>query len=91
MMSEQLYTFVSTGHKTVDQHEGDPTTWVMAEIYLNGCVVATGLAPERPPYVEGTARSSAISRAQIAFAIEVLPKDIRDADGATFKNVKGTS
>jgi hypothetical protein len=90
-MSEQLYTLVTTGHKTADQHEGDPTTWVMAEIYLNGSVVATGLAPERPPYVEGTARSSAISRAQIDFSTKVLVEDIRDVPGAVFKEVKGQS
>lgn len=90
-MSDQLYTIVTTGHKTVDQPEGDPTTWVKAEIILNGCVVATGLAPERPPYVEGTARSSAISRAQIEFGIHILAKDIRDSPDATFKTVKGAS
>jgi hypothetical protein len=90
-MSDALYTLVTTGHKMADQPQGDPTTWVMAEIYLNGCVVATGLAPERPPYVEGTARSSAISRAQIDFNLYILTADIRDSPQATFKEVKGHS
>lgn len=89
-MSEALYTVVTTGERMVDQSEGDTTTWVKAEIFINGESVATGFAPERPPYVEGTARSSAISMAQIQFNLKVLCKDIREA-GTTFKDVRGAS
>jgi hypothetical protein len=90
-MSDELYTIVTTGHRLPDQHPGDTTSWVKAEIILNGCVVATGLAPERPPYVEGTARSSAISLAQIEFSTKVITSDIRDHQTAEFKKVKGAS
>jgi hypothetical protein len=90
-MSDGLYTIVTTGHRMPDQQGSDKTTWVKAEIFLNGCVVATGLAPERPPYVEGTARSSAVSRAQADFQINVLGKDVRDHPDAIFKSVKGSA
>jgi hypothetical protein len=53
--------------------------------------LASGWAPERPPYVEGTARSSAISMAQIMFGLNVLGKNIKDSPGAEFKSVKGVA
>lgn len=88
---DAVHTVVSTGHRVEGQEEFDNTTWVLATIYLNGVAVATGVAPERPPYVEGTARSTAISIAQNKFILDVLSKNIRDAKDADFKTVKGPS
>jgi hypothetical protein len=84
-LSEALYTRVFN----VEDDQGKP--WIKAEIILEGEVVSTGIAPERPPYVEGTARSSAVSRAQIDFHIHVLGKDIRNDPDFVEKEVKGAS
>lgn len=88
-MSDALYTLVTNGIRMPDQNEGDTTSWVKAQIFLNGLSVAEGFAPERPPYVEGTARSSAISLAQIQFGLHTLTQDIRDVTGTNYKDVKG--
>lgn len=84
-MSDSLYIRVYNFQDELDQ------PWVGAEVLLNGNSVAVGSAPERPPYVEGTARSSAISRAQIDFSINVLGADLRNDPGFVEKKVKGPS
>lgn len=63
-MSDELYIIVS--NDAPENHGGD---WIRADIVLNGRIVATGFAPERPPYVDGTALSSAVSLAQGYFEI----------------------
>lgn len=88
-MSDALYTLVTNNVRMPDQDPGDTTSWVKAAIYLNGSQVSEGFAPERPPYVEGTARSSAISLAQIHFSSKVLTEDIRDVMGTNYKTVRG--
>lgn len=90
-MSESFFTRVSNVEEANPIDPEKPQTWIRAEIVLNEEVVSTGIAPERPPYVEGTARSSAISRAQIDFMINFMGKDIREVPGFKEKLVIGVS
>lgn len=71
-MSEALYITV-----TDDAPEGEIGKWKRADVRLNGRIVATGFAPSRDPYIDGTDVTSAVTLAQGQFVREILGADIR--------------
>lgn len=84
-MTEVLYIKLSN-----DSPEGEDGDWIRADVVLDGSIVATGFAPERPPYVDYTAKPSAVALAMHKFR-EVLLSDQRCVPGYKEKKVKGPS